>query len=187
MVQRLTQQNDQLVLEQPRNAQELENFQRILNDKDALLQEANQRLISLERSVNSTDALLHGAIQKAASLQRSLNDKDARLQEAIQRVASLQQSLNDKDAELREANRRAGNLQIEVERQQKDTQSLQQDVRDMRFLLSDADARIAEGSQGIQESEVLRIDSCDIHFTDNKLGHGSYGGLVIPLTTLSHS
>ena len=153
----LLQQVERLGQEQARKDEQLKNLQRSLNDKDALLRVANQR---------------------AEGLQRSLNGLHIQMQEA-------NQSLNFKDAQLQEASRLAASLRSDLKRQQRDTQSLQQDVRDMRFLLSDAEARIAEGRQGIQESDVLRIASRDIHLTDNKLGHGSYGGLVRPLTRLS--
>ena len=199
LVRELLQQVEGLVQEQTRKDEQLENLQRSLNDKDALLREENQRVISLERSSNVNDALLQEANQRVISLERSSNDKDALLRVANQRVEGLQrslnglqtqlqeanQSLNFKDAQLLEANRRAASLQSDLERQERDTQSLQQDVRDMRFVLSDAEARIAEGRQGIQESDVLRIASRDIRLTNNKLGHGSYGGLVRPLITLS--
>ena len=125
-----------------------------------------QQLTNLQKSLNSKDALLQEANQRVGSLEQSLNGKDDLLRVANQRVESLQRSVQDKDAQLQEANRR--------------TQSLQHDVRELRFLLSDAETRIAEGSQRVKHSDVLRIASQDIHLTDNKLGHGSYGGVVSP-------
>lgn len=92
--------------------------------------------------------------------------------------------------------RRIADLQLDVseERMQKDRMTrekatltdevlaLRQYVVQLETLLRNSDAANSEMRERLRNvEEVQRIPSCEIHFTDRKLGSGSYGGEITPL------
>ena len=183
--------------QQERNAQQIASLRLFLADKEASLQEATQRVKHLQSDLKSKQ-------REVLALQQQMNDRE---QDQERRIVTLQVTLTKKEALIQEANIRGETLQSDLEREHRRSEGLQQQVENLQFLQKRADqinaelrqriqpvrerkmrrslsvgivSKPEEGSHGVRQSQMLKIASKDIHLTDRKLGHGSYGGLVIP-------